>query len=397
MKTQTLYLTVVLFFLVCTSLYAQQPAELTVFKNTPINFGGKEPLDPAVSAYQSGRIIIRKVTAPEYPNGSDIDVKVTLRSAGDRWDKSGSLFVIQDTARMNLLSKLRDGTSYPADAGLEKYPGIIRSGSYTPALEVLRFMTPFGVGYYSDDAKHPELKLGRPVSVPNWAKEVSWNADVSHLAETLTGTFYIGAWIDTWTAEGYEIDVELDYSGRPKDKPKILPLVNTIYYDGQKHPDNFAFEPLKVTADLPENAKNVVLHYITTGHGGHSGGDEFIKIKNTVKWDSEVVLDTVPWRDDCAAFRRFNPSSGVWIRKDSARFYGRSGKREIKVIEERLASSDLSRSNWCPGSKVLPYTIPLGTVKKGEHQLEIDIAATPIDGDKLNHWLVSAYLTYEEE
>ena len=27
--------------------------------------------------------------------------------------------------------------------------------------------------------------------------------------------------------------------------------------------------------------KNVKLHYITTGHGGHSGGDEFIKIKAT--------------------------------------------------------------------------------------------------------------------
>lgn len=395
MRTEIICINLFLLFLAFTS-FAQQPTKLIIFKNTPVNFGGKKPMDPAVTSYQDGRIVFKKVTAPAYPDGSDIKVNVTLRSAGDRWDKSGSLFVIKDTARINLLSILRDDKTYPKAAGFEKYPGIIRSDTYVPALEVVRFMTPFGVGFYSDETQHPELKLGRPVSVPTWAKEVSWQADVSHLAEALTDTFYIGVWIDTWTAEGYEIEVELDYSGRPKNKPHILPLVNTVYYAGQKHPDNFAFEPLKVTANLPKNAKDVTLHYITTGHGGHSGGDEFIKIKNTVKWDGKVVLDTVPWRDDCAAFRRFNPSSGVWIRKDSARFYGKSGKREIKMIQERLASSDLSRSNWCPGSKVLPYTISLGNLHKGKHQLEIDIAATPIDGDKLNHWLVSAYLTYGE-
>ncbi|PID71011.1 MAG: N-glycanase [Flavobacteriales bacterium] len=389
---------ILIFIAFFTYLYgsAQDANVINIFKNTPVNFGGKKPHDSGIQAFQDGRIVIKKITAPVYSNGSDIKVKATLRSAGDRWDKSGSVFIIKDTSRVNLLSVLRDNKTYPSNAGLGEYKGIIRSESYTPALEILRFMTPFGVGFYSDEVAHPKLKLGRPVSVPAWAKEVSWEADVSHLAEALTGTFYIGVWIDTWTAEGYEIDVTLNYSGRPLAKPKILPLVNTIYYAGQKYPDNFAFKPLQLDVRLPADAKNVKLWYITTGHGGHSGGDEFIKIKNTVKWDKKIVLDTIPWREDCAAFRRFNPTSGVWIEKDSARFYGKSGKREIKVIEERLASSDLSRSNWCPGSKVLPYPVLLGNLKKGIHHLEIDIDATPIDGDKLNHWLVSVYLTYEE-
>lgn len=70
-------------------------------------------------------------------------------------------------------------------------------------------------------------------------------------------------------------------------------------------------------------------------------------------------------------------------------------KFEIREIEERIASSDLSRSNWCPGSFVEPMVVDLGNLKAGDHAIKIKIPATPVDGDKLNHWLVSAYLTYE--
>ena len=68
----------------------------------------------------------------------------------------------------------------------------------------------------------------------------------------------------------------------------------------------------------------------------------------------------------------------------------------VKQIEERIASSDLSRSNWCPGSKVEPIVIDLGDMPSGEHQLKIGIDGTKAGENKYNHWLVSAYLTYEE-
>ena len=67
----------------------------------------------------------------------------------------------------------------------------------------------------------------------------------------------------------------------------------------------------------------------------------------------------------------------------------------MKEIEERIASSDLSRSNWCPGSSVEPMVVKLSDLKAGSHALRIKIPATPVEGEKLNHWLVSAYLTYE--
>ncbi|MBY5960082.1 hypothetical protein KUV50_18160 [Membranicola marinus] len=384
-------------FMWVNAVMAQSPEVLTVFQNTPVNFNGESPHDDDIERYQDGRILLKKVKAPMYPQGSDVTVKVSLVSAGDRWDKSGSLFVLPDTSRIELRDILRDEESYPDQAGIDKYPGIVRTDNYVPALEIMRFMTPFGVGYYSDEEAHPMIRYNRPVYVPTWAEKVEWEANVSELTSVLTGEFYIGVWIDTWTPEGYSLSVDLEYSGRSLPPRKVVPLTNTIYYAGQKHPDLFAYQPLTVSVPLPEDAKNVRLHYITTGHGGHSGGDEFIQIPNRVYFRDQLVLDTIPWRDDCAAFRRFNPSSGVWTRKDTARAYSREGKRMKRVVEERLASSDLSRSNWCPGSVVLPYVIDLGDVPAGEYPLRIEIDGTPIDGDKLNHWLVSAYVIYTSD
>ena len=83
--------------------------------------------------------------------------------------------------------------------------------------------------------------------------------------------------------------------------------------------------------------------------------------------------------------------------KDSAEYISyQTNKYEHKEIEERLASSDLSRSNWCPGSDILPVEVLLGHTA-GDHTFTFSIPqAQPADGDRMNHWLVSAYLVWEE-
>ncbi len=78
-------------------------------------------------------------------------------------------------------------------------------------------------------------------------------------------------------------------------------------------------------------------------------------------------------------------------------YISNEGKRAEKEIEEPLASSDLSRSNWCPGSDVSPVEVELSNLSAGSHRLTINIPeARPIEENKLNHWLVSAYLVWEE-
>ncbi|MDU8886029.1 PNGase F N-terminal domain-containing protein [Yeosuana sp. MJ-SS3] len=383
-----------LFATFCYTVNAQNEVFSEVFKNQLINFGGEIGTDPEANRLQNGRIIYKKITVPEFPNGTDVTLKLTVRSNGDRWDKSGSCFVVTDHNQISVINVSKGEKQFPDGSCIEeKFKGVKATKNYKPALELLRFMTPFGVGHYSNETG----KHRKPVYIPSWEKEVVWEKDISNLTKEVTGTFYVGVWIDTWTKEGYSVDLSFTYSNRPLKSVNILPLVNTIpYVEGQSLPDFFAITSLESTFKFDNDVKNVKLFYITTGHGGHSGGDEFIKIRNKVFINNELKLDTIPWRDDCASFRRFNPTSGVWLKKDSASYIDFEAQTyKIKMIEERIASSDLSRSNWCPGSSVDPYIVDLGDFTSGEHSIKITIPATLASEDKFNHWLVSAYLTYE--
>lgn len=394
MKNGIIFLVVILF--VSQTVVSQNASEKIIFKNQIINFGKPDPnQDADVIRLQEGRVVIKKVTVPKIKKGTDVSIKLVLQSNGDKWDKSGSCFVITDPNQVSIMDVSKGEKTFPKASYMSKnYGGVLATENYKPVIEVLRFMTPFGVGYYSnDDGKHR-----KPVYIPKWENEVVWNQDISNLESIVSDTFYIGVWIDTWVQEGYKIDLSLIYSNRPRKATKVIPLVNTVnYVNGQGLSDFFANGFLDYTFNLNKNIRNAKLHYITTGHGGHSGGDEFIKIKNSVFINNKLVIDTIPWRDDCASFRRFNPTSGVWLRKDSTTYMDRKTKTyRVKEIEERLASSDLSRSNWCPGSKVEPFVASLGDLKSGKQSLRISIPATPAEKDKSNHWLVSVYITYED-
>lgn len=326
----------------------------------------------------NGRIILKKVTLPHYERNVKVTARLSIASNGDRWDKSGSCFVIPKTSAINLINMAQGKTHYPAiDSTLvEKLVGVTAGKDYQPNVELMRFMTPFGVGYYSDNDDSLSSKR-RPVYIPKWAPCTDWQQDITCLYPMLEDEAYVGVFIDTWTKEGYIASLTLDIkestiSCDRRTPGRVLPLVNTVYYMGQEYPDIFSRRPLTTTFTLPKNARNIRLRYITTGHGGHNGGD------------------------DCASFRRFNPATGVWLVKRTAAYIGETGYAE-KEVEEPVASSDFSRSNWCPGSDVVPEEVALGTLAAGQHTFTIDIPkAQPIKGDELNHWLVSAYLVWDE-
>lgn len=381
------------------SAFAQK---VEIFSNTPINaastFTDMQPDADGVIHTAAGRLIFKKMTFPTFSRTTQATINITLASNGDRWDKSGSCFVIPQGSLSNLWEVVSSAKELPeATVAVGDMRGHALLGNYRPAIELLRFMTPFGVGHYSDD----QLKR-KPVYIPHWEKEVKWSQNIDQLIPLLQGEAIVGVWIDSWTPEGYKISVDVDFKESELECDKIrktvvLPLLNTVYYIGaQGSPTMFAHGDVKVEFNLPKGAKNARLYYITTGHGGHSGGDEFVKQQNIVKVNDDVVIDFIPWRDDCASFRRFNPGSGVWIRKRIAPYIGEDGKYEQKEIEESLASSDLSRSNWCPGSAIVPEMTPLKTVKEGNNKITFSVPnAQKAEGDKFNHWLISAYITYE--
>lgn len=369
----------------------------------PDSFPGYTPADAdGVIRLVNGRIILKRITLPDYRRDVDVKLRVTVASNGDRWDKSGSCFVLPKGSVVNLMSIAEGKQAFPAvdSTRYENMIGIVPGKDYVPTIELMRFMTPFGVGYYSSDNDSLSSKR-RPVYIPKWEKCVTWEQDITDLYPALEKEAYVGIFIDTWTAEGYvaSMDIEVKESRIACDalpERQVKPLMNTVYYIGQTYPDIFSRRDVVMDFEMPEDAKNVRLKYIVTGHGGHSGGDEFVEKRNIVSIDGREVLNFIPWRDDCASFRRFNPATGVWLIPRVAAYIGEDGYT-TKEVEEPLASSDLSRSNWCPGSDVVPEEVLVGDLQAGRHSFRVSIPeAQQVDGNKLNHWLVSAYLVWEE-
>ena len=332
------------------------------------------------SRTDAGRLVTKAFEVPRFQHAPEITITLSLKSKGDPWDKSGAVLLLHDEWAQYIE---QDSSAWP---GIEPNA----TDGFTPALELLRFITPFGVGHYSDTERSDEY---RPVYIPKWEQQVSWQNDISHLWSAMEDSITLAVYIDTWSAEGHELDLNLTFKGQPVQVPPLpqfqhLTLVNTTkFHANHSSFDGFATHPLNLNFHLSESTENAVLHYIPTGHGGHSEGDEFVPCRHIISLNNDTIAQFTPWRDDCASFRRFNPSSGVW----TERTYWRGDS-----IDERIASSDYSRSGWCPGSDVPAMKFNLGKLEAGPHQLTIDVPdAQHYTDATMNFWNVAAYLTWQ--
>lgn len=342
--------------------------------------------------YDAGRLVVQRFSKPEFEQAPEVTLHMTLRSAGDPWDKSGTVFMIPAASSIDL-REFETGR-HALDTAQHSYPAVLpfktaAGDAYVPPIELLRFITPFGVGHFSDNERLDEY---RPVYVPAWADSSSWSADISHLWDSMDDSIALGVYIDTWTPEGYTLDLTMDFEPHAvlqDEAPRMasLPLFNTTKLSSkQQHYDGFAHGSLQVDFSMPADAAGVTLHYHATGHGGHATGDEFVRCEHQIKLDGTLIESFTPWRDDCASFRRFNPSSGVW----TERTFWRGDS-----IDERIASSDYSRSGWCPGSHVEPLSFSLQGISAGNHTIEISVpTAQSFTDTEMNFWNVAGYLTH---
>ena len=381
---------IIFLIISCSNVSIDDEISFDIFEKQNIRFQASSEEDNKSIRLDSGRLVLKKIQLPEKNNYHHANAKVSLVSEGDPWDKSGSFFIVPTSSDYSVLDLANK--SFPTSDKTKTFTGIQKfvteDGFYYPPVELLRFITPFGVGYFNTQDCCEKLK---PVYIAKWEDNISWNEDISHLLPILKGEVLVGIFIDTWSDKGWGIDVELEFSGptykKQTQNQTIISLVNTTPFTvGQNGYDQFGKAPLVTSFDLEEDEDEVFLYYLTTGHGGHETGDEFVKKTNIISLNNQVVAEFIPWRDDCASYRRFNPSSGVWTEKT---------EWKGKEIEERIASSDYSRSGWCPGSKVSPKKISLGKLKKGRHELSIFIPnAQVITDTEFNFWNVAAYLAY---
>ena len=337
-------------------------------------FQGEIPFDTVIH-FSWGTIILKRVNLPVLPEHYQIFAELHQRSNGDAYDRSGSVFVIPMDRKLSLCNALIDSIEtipYQIDKNGNKYQGIRLEDDYMPVVELMRFFTPFGVNHFNDRVQLDGLE---------WADEAYYKMEVSELSDRLHGDVLIGAFIGNYDGGGHKVSLDLvaypqDYDGDvSKNSRWSLPLFNTcnvMEMSGQNYGRLFQTDSLTVEFDIPEGVENLRLRYITTGHGGWGGGDEFNPKENTIIIDGEKVLRYTPWRCDCATYRELNPVSGnFW---------------------NGVSSSDLSRSGWCPGTATNPVCFDLSDLKPGHHTITVAIPQGADERGSFSHWMVSGVL-----
>jgi len=357
---------------------------IPVFEDETINFAeyetlsGEIPYDTTIH-FSHGTIIVKRVKLPEFPEHYQLFAEIHQRSNGDAYDRSASVFVIPTEKAKSFKDGLTQGIeALPQFVGKDgqQYQGIKAEKDYLPPVELVRFFTSFGAGHYNDRVQIDGLE---------WAEENYYKQEVSELRDRLRGDVLIGAFIGNYDKGGHKLSLNLlaypgdDKWGKKPPRQRSIPLFNTcnvMEMSGQNYGRLFATDTLEVEFNLPDSITNVRLRYLSTGHGGWDGGDEFNPKENVIYIDGVKRFTHTPWRCDCATFRDQNPVSGnFW---------------------NGLSSSDYSRSGWCPGTATNPVYFDLNDLKPGKHTLRVAIPQGKDEGTSFSHWMVSGAVLYEK-
>lgn len=354
-------------------LWKSRFTTLNVFENETINFSDASKSEDQIKRYANGTIILKKVKFPAITEGENIFVELKQQSNGDAYDRTGTVFFIPQDKEKSFFDGLEKGVKtlpvYENGNG-KQYYGVTSTDSYNPAMEMMRFFTAFGIQKFN----HIQLK-GK-----DWQTISPYRQDITELKPALSGKeLWVGTFIGNYDKGGHKVslDITIHKSDQTVNKNNTaIPLFNTLNImemAGQDYSTMFNQEKgLLVTFTLDKDLKNAQLRYTTTGHGGWENGDEFVPKANSIFVDGNLVFSFVPWRTDCGSYRLYNPASGNF--------------------QDGLSSSDLSRSNWCPGTVTNPNFIPLGNLKAGKHTIQIKIPQGPTEGTSFSSWNVSGTL-----
>src|SRR5690606_39456932 len=177
----------------------------------------------------------------------------------------GTVFLIPADQKRSFLDGLENGVAaLPVfeNGNGKKYQGVVAAGEYAPAIELMRFFTPFGIKQYD----HIRLK-GK-----DWHQAVPYRQDISAFASLLDNKeAYIGVFIGNYDKGGHKITANITiHRGGHQAPKKVIPLFNTLNImemAGQEYATMFDHKDgMPVNFELKEPVKNAVLRYTTTGH-----------------------------------------------------------------------------------------------------------------------------------
>lgn len=370
-----------------------------VFDNVQLCWGKKKsqieghyldstPYD-SVLHFAGGTLALKRLRLPVLPQHYQTFIELHQHSNGDAYDRTGSVFVVPTAYHgkhfLEGLFGSPDSLPLLYDRNGERYQGIAcqqatdrQQPHYEPPVELMRFFTSFGVNHFNSRVQIDGLE---------WETENYYKQEVTDLSGYLQGDdVWIGIWIGNYDKGGHRVTLDLksypndhtfDTSSAPNRTLHYQPLFNTcnvLEMAGQNYGKLFGTDSLTVEFTISEGT-HPRLRYISTGHGGWHGGDEFNAKPNSIIIDGKLAYTHTPWRCDCGRYREWNPVSGnFW---------------------NGMSSSDFSRSGWCPGTATQPIYFDLSHLSAGTHTLTIAIPQGAPQEGSFSHWAVSGIIIQE--
>lgn len=355
---------------------------INIFNYDTVNFSDKYPkIFPSeknkVYHYANGNIILKKIQLPVFKDDDAVFITVTQKSNGDAYDRTGAVFAIPVSEGEMLMKAFEKNDmkvlpAYKANNGKE-YRGMVDDKNFNVPYELMRFFTPFGVGAYNKNME---------IEGYNWPDSASYSQDITDLKKALSGKeVYMMLSVNNYNA-GHLASLDLKIfpnsdnknaiAGHSNFHKMLFNTTNVAEAMGQGLGDMFGKDSLKVSFKIDKPLKDVFLRYTSTGWGGWGNGDEFLPKINDIFLNNKKVFSFIPWRSDCVTYRSLNPVSGN---------FGNG-----------LSSSDLSRSNWCPGTTTNPIYIPLDNLQPGSYTIKVAIPMGEPEGSSYSGWNVSGLL-----
>ena len=341
----------------------------------------------SVLHYAGGTLALKKVKLPALPKHYQTFIELHQQSNGDAYDRTGSVFVVPNAYSgptfFEGINEHPDSLPVFHDKKGQKYQGIMMQRwvegehvlYYQPPVELMRFFTPFGVGHFNDRVKIDGLE---------WENETYYKQEITDLSGYVQGDeILIGVWIGNYDGGGHKVTLDIksypgDYywsednsAGDDELCKSLFNTCNVLEMAGQNYGRLFGTDSLTVDFYIPAEG-HYELRYLSTGHGGWGGGDEFNPKTNKIIVDDKEWYAYTPWREDCGCYRKYNPVSGnFW---------------------NGMSSSDFSRSGWCPGTATQPVYFDFSSLSPGNHTLKLAIPQGEDQSGSFSHWSVSGVL-----
>ncbi|MBQ8044876.1 MAG: hypothetical protein IJ269_00825, partial [Bacteroidales bacterium] len=179
-----------------------------VFDNDRVHWGADTkwntdmPLDSVIH-FAGGTLILKQINIDKLPQHYQVFAELHTHSEGDAYDRTGSIFVIPTDFEWSFYDALTKGISvvpgFKSKTG-EEYRGMTIDNNYLPAMELVRFFTPFGVKHFNDRVQIDGLE---------WATEAYYKQEITDIFPSMSGPVLIGAFIGNYDGGGHKVSLDI--------------------------------------------------------------------------------------------------------------------------------------------------------------------------------------------